>query len=130
MVCYTSLISGYCGNGLVDEARKLFEGMPERNDVSYSAMISGFVQNKCFNEAIELFQRLGKCDIVKPNRSVLASVLNECGEVGAKEGAGVRCYLVENSLEDDVLIGTALIDFFAKCGNAEKAEEIFDQMLC
>ncbi|KAL6976228.1 hypothetical protein U1Q18_025019 [Sarracenia purpurea var. burkii] len=34
VVCWTSLIRGYYGNGLSDEARQVFDSMPERNDDS------------------------------------------------------------------------------------------------
>ncbi|XP_028789380.1 pentatricopeptide repeat-containing protein At1g08070, chloroplastic-like [Neltuma alba] len=53
-----SLISGYCDNGLVNEARNLFDAIPQRNDVSYSAMVSGYVKNAFFNEGIELFREI------------------------------------------------------------------------
>lgn len=37
---YTSLLSVYCSNGYIDEAFKVFDSMPKRND---SAMISGYI---------------------------------------------------------------------------------------
>lgn len=129
VVCCTSLITGCFGNGLVDDARKVFDEMPERNDVSYSAMISGFVMNELFNEAIELFLRMKECG-VKANRSVLLSVANACGAVGAFDvGRSVHCQLVD-SFGIDLVIGTALIDFYSKCGDIEKAEDIFSRMHC
>ncbi|KAL3745985.1 hypothetical protein ACJRO7_014999 [Eucalyptus globulus] len=55
LVCWTSLITGYCSSSLMQEARGLFDSVPGKNDVSYSAMISGSVRNERFDEAIELF---------------------------------------------------------------------------
>ncbi|XP_059637417.1 pentatricopeptide repeat-containing protein At5g66520-like [Cornus florida] len=131
VVCWTTLISGYCANGLVDEARELFDAMPERNDVSYSAMVSGYVRNEYYNEAIELYHKLKSCAFVKPNQSLLVSVLNACAEVGAfEEGKGVHSFIDENCLEYKLEIGTALIDFYAKCGNIEIGQQIFCKMPC
>lgn len=129
IVCWTSVITGYCRNGLVDEARSVFDAMPERNDVSYSAMTSGYVRNDCFNEAIELFRELKSCAAVKPNISLLVSVLDACAAVGAfEEGKWIHGYIEENGLDYDLKISTALIVFYAKCGCIRTAEEIFNKM--
>ncbi|KAF8400297.1 hypothetical protein HHK36_013594 [Tetracentron sinense] len=129
IVCWTSLITGYCSHGLVDEARELFDLMPDRNDVSWSAMISGYVQNHFFNEAIELFRKLKNCSTVKPNQSLLVSILNSCAAVGAfEEGKWVHSYIDNNGFEYGLNLGTALIDFYAKSGCIEAAQKIFSRM--
>ncbi|XP_062078680.1 pentatricopeptide repeat-containing protein At2g42920, chloroplastic-like [Humulus lupulus] len=129
VVCRTSLLSGYCGNGLVDEARQVFDEMPMRNDVSYSAMVSGFVRNGCFYEAIELFRELKTHSNVNLKGSLLVSVLNACASVGAfQEGKWVHLFLDQNGIEYELQLGTALIDFYAKCGCIRDAQAIFDKM--
>ncbi|KAK7274429.1 hypothetical protein RIF29_15516 [Crotalaria pallida] len=129
VVCWTSLITGYCSNGLVNEARELFDVIPERNDVSYSAMVSGYVRNGFYNEGIEIFRELKNCESVKPNGSLLASVLNACAAVGAfVEGKWIHSYIDDHCFEYELELGTALIDFYAKCGWMEPAEKIFDSM--
>ncbi|XP_043720769.1 pentatricopeptide repeat-containing protein At5g66520-like [Telopea speciosissima] len=131
VVCWTSLISGHCGDGRMGEARELFDRMPERNDVAWSAMISGYVQNDFFNEAIELFHELKVCSNVKPNRSLLVSILNACAGVGAfTEGKWVHSYIDRNGFEYGLELGTALIDFYAKCGCIESSIEVLHKMPC
>ncbi|KAI4335410.1 hypothetical protein L6164_014055 [Bauhinia variegata] len=129
VVSWTSLISGYCSNGLVNEARALFDAIPVRNDVSYSAMVSGYVRNGCFNKGIDLFRELKSCMHVKPNRSLLVSVLNACAAVGAfGEGKWIHSFINENGFGYELEISTALVDFYTKCGNVNAAEEIFSRM--
>ncbi|XP_061993754.1 pentatricopeptide repeat-containing protein At1g08070, chloroplastic-like [Rosa rugosa] len=130
VVCWTSLVSGYCGNGLVDDARDLFDKMPERNDVSYSAMVSGYVQNACFNRAIDLFRDFKRRRAnVRLKESLLVSVLNACASVGAfEEGKWIQMYLDDHGFEYGLELGTAGIDFYAKCGFIKDAKEIFDKM--
>ncbi|KAJ4950446.1 hypothetical protein NE237_027278 [Protea cynaroides] len=131
VVCWTSIISGYCSGGQMDEARQLFDRMPERNDVAWSAMISGYVQNDYYNEAIYLFRELKVCSNVKPNRSLLVSVLNACVGVGAfNEGKWVHSYMDRNGFEYGLELGTALVDFYAKCGRIESSIEVFRKMPC
>ncbi|CAI8599909.1 unnamed protein product [Vicia faba] len=132
VVCWTSLVSGYCSCGLVNEARELFDEMPQRNDASYSAMVSGYVKNGFFSEGIELFRELKKnkgCAGVKPNGTLLVSVLKACTMVGAfEEGKWIHSYVEENGLEYELELGTALIDFYTKCGCLKSAEEVFEKM--
>jgi len=49
------MITGYGEKGLVDDARKLFDSMPERNVVSWNAMIDGYGKHGFCEEALELF---------------------------------------------------------------------------
>ncbi|KAB2600150.1 pentatricopeptide repeat-containing protein [Pyrus ussuriensis x Pyrus communis] len=129
VVCWTSLISGYCSNGLVHEARDLFEAMPDINDVSYSAMVSGYVGNACFNEAIDLFRQLKSHTQVRLNESLLVSTLNACASVGAfEEGKWIHSFLEENGFEYGLELGTALVDFYAKCGFIKDAQDVFSRM--
>ncbi|KAI9085183.1 hypothetical protein K1719_032894 [Acacia pycnantha] len=129
VVCWTSLISGYCDNGLVNEARNLFDAIPQRNDVSYSAMISGYVKNGFFNEGIELFHEMKSSGNLKPNKSLLVSVLTACATLGAfEDGKWVHSYIVENGFTYELEIGTALIDFYAKCGFVQEADHIFTNL--
>ncbi|XP_050906350.1 pentatricopeptide repeat-containing protein At5g06540 [Lathyrus oleraceus] len=133
VVCWTSLVSGYCSCGLVNDARELFDEMPQRNDASYSAMVSGYVKNGFFSEGIELFRELKKNQgyaRVRPNGSLFVSVLNACTMVVGtfEEGKWIHSYVEENGLEYDLELGTALIDFYTKCGWVKSAEQVFDKM--
>ncbi|KAK7327717.1 hypothetical protein VNO77_21805 [Canavalia gladiata] len=129
VACWTSLVTGYCNCGLISEARSLFDAIPQRNDVSYSAMVSGYVRNGYFREGLDLFRELKSCASVRPNNSLLVSVLNACATVGAfEEGRWIHSYVDENVLEYELELGTALIDFYAKCGCVEAAEQVFDSM--
>lgn len=129
VVCWTSLISGYSGCGLVDKAREIFDRAPERNDVSWSAMISGYVQNERHLEAIELFRELRDRVCVKLNRALLVSVLTASGALGASdEGKWIHAYIDEKGFEYGLELGTALVDFYVKCGLIECSREVFDKM--
>ncbi|KAJ0965645.1 hypothetical protein J5N97_026783 [Dioscorea zingiberensis] len=132
VVCWTSLITGFCGHGLVDRGREVFDGMPERNEVAWSAMIAGYVHNERHEEAIELFCELRDSDCAKLSDSLLVSVLTACANSGAlEEGTWIHSYLDSKSkgLEEYGLeVGTALIDFYAKCGLIELARGVFSKM--
>ncbi|XP_020599301.1 pentatricopeptide repeat-containing protein At5g66520-like [Phalaenopsis equestris] len=129
VVCWTSLISGYCSHDLLDRARQLFDEMPEKSDASWSAMVSGYVQNKRYEEAMELFLEMKGSVSANLNISLLVSALNACSAVGVfDEGRWIHSYIDFKGLEYGLELGTALLDFYAKCGFIEKAREVFDKM--
>ncbi|XP_008803598.1 pentatricopeptide repeat-containing protein At5g66520-like [Phoenix dactylifera] len=131
LVCWTSLISAHCARGLVDRAREIFERMSERNEVSWSAIITGYVQNDRPEEAIELFRELKRHGSVKLNDSLLVSVLNACAGLGAvEEGRWIHDYIDRRGTHYGVELGTALLDFYSKCGFIESAREVFCKMAC
>lgn len=43
---WNALISGLIKNGMIDQARELFNEMSERDVFSWSSMISGYAQNE------------------------------------------------------------------------------------
>ncbi|XP_019416010.1 PREDICTED: pentatricopeptide repeat-containing protein At2g29760, chloroplastic-like [Lupinus angustifolius] len=124
----TSLLDMYgkCSN--VDKARVVFDQLERRDVVAWSAMISGYSQaNRC-SEALDLFHEMQKAN-VEPNEVTMVSVLYSCGVLGAMEtGKWVHFYVRRKKLKLTVTLGTALIDFYAKCGSVESAIEVFEKM--
>ncbi|XVE70388.1 hypothetical protein DITRI_Ditri10aG0068600 [Diplodiscus trichospermus] len=123
--CWTTMVSGYINCGQLDEARHFFERSPVRDVVLWTAMINGYVQYNRFREAVELFQEM-QIQKVKPDKFVVVSLLTGCAQLGALEqGKWIHGYLNENRIVVDTVVGTALIEMYAKCGCIEKALEIF-----
>lgn len=126
----TSLIDMYGKCGQVDTARRLFDQIDRRDVVAWSAMISGYSQvNRC-REALDLFKEMQEAN-VEPNEVTMVSVLYSCAVLGAFEtGKWVHFYIEKNKMKLTVILGTALIDFYAKCGSIEGSIEVFDKMPC
>ncbi|XAR50243.1 hypothetical protein NMG60_11004513 [Bertholletia excelsa] len=124
----TSLVDMYSKCGHVDSARQLFDAMPRRDVVAWSAMISGYSQaNRC-REALELFHKMQKTN-AEPNEVTMVSVLSSCSVLGALEtGKWVHSYIKKNRMKLTVNLGTALLDFYAKCGSVDSAVEVFRKM--
>ncbi|GMY39392.1 pentatricopeptide repeat-containing protein At2g33680 [Fagus crenata] len=71
----SSLLNMYCKVGLVLEARKVFDIMPERNSVSWSTMISGYAMQRMAVDALEIFE-LMRYEEEDENEFALTSVLS------------------------------------------------------
>ncbi|KAK9096065.1 hypothetical protein Sjap_021562 [Stephania japonica] len=59
----------------------------------------------------------------------LVNVLPACASVGAwKGGKEVHGYALRSGLVEDVYVGNAVVDMYAKCGMMEEAKKVFDRM--
>ncbi|KAL4201876.1 hypothetical protein AMTRI_Chr02g260970 [Amborella trichopoda] len=128
LVSWNSMINGYAKCGDLEEARRLFDLMGEKNLITWSAMISGYVQMGQFKEGLDVFYGSQACG-VKPHESILVSVLAACAHVGGMEqGKWVHAYVKANGMHMSVIMGTALMDMYAKCGCLNLALDVFHSM--
>ncbi|XP_072953606.1 pentatricopeptide repeat-containing protein At5g48910 [Typha angustifolia] len=120
------LIDAYFRLGMVERARQLFDGMPHKSVISWNGMISKYAQIGCFKEAVEVFRTM-QLEGVKPNYVSLVSVLPAISRLGALElGKWVHLYINKNGILVDDVLGSALVDMYSKCGNIDKAVQVFE----
>ncbi|KAJ6300339.1 hypothetical protein OIU76_021191 [Salix suchowensis] len=128
VVSWTSMVAGYNKSGDVTSARKLFDKMPEKNLVTWSVMISGYAKNNFFEKALELYFLL-QSKGVQANETVMVSVIASCAHLGALElGERAHDYILRNKMTVNLILGTALVDMYARCGSIDKAIWVFDQL--
>ncbi|KAK1281714.1 Pentatricopeptide repeat-containing protein [Acorus calamus] len=114
IVLKTALINLYCKCDRVALAREIFEHSPDRNLVCWNAMINGHVEDSDYKEALALFQEM-QARGVKPDNVTLSSLLTSCSHLGALElGRWFHRYIELESVHVDVVLGTALVDMYAK----------------
>ncbi|KAM5557183.1 pentatricopeptide repeat-containing protein [Rosa sericea] len=129
VVSWNSMIKGCLRSGELDEAMDVFGKMKRRSIFSWNSIITGCVQGGRPKEALELFHEMQVRGGVRPDKITIASVLAACAHLGAVDhGTWVHGYLRRSGLESDVVIGTALVDMYGKCGCVEKAYEVFKEM--
>ncbi|XP_057414815.1 pentatricopeptide repeat-containing protein At5g48910 [Lotus japonicus] len=122
------MVDGYVRVGNLKAARELFHRMQQRSVVSWNVMISGYAQNGFFMEAIEMFHKM-QMGHLSPNRVTLVSVLPAISRLGALElGKWVHLYAEKNKIRIDDVLGSALVDMYAKCGSIKKAIQVFEKL--
>lgn len=127
VVAFNSMIMGFAKCGEIDEARKLFDEMFTRTSVTWNSMISGYVRNGKLMEALELFHKMQLEERVEPSEFTMVSLLNACAHLGAlQHGKWVHDYIKRNDFELNVIVLTAIIDMYCKCGSVENAIQVFD----
>ncbi|KAF5736814.1 pentatricopeptide repeat-containing protein [Tripterygium wilfordii] len=123
-----ALIAGFIRNGMIDDAREMFNEMPERDVFAWSSMIAGYAQSEQPNLALELFHEMVASG-VQPNEITMVSVFSAISSLGTlKEGRWAHEYVHNNSIPLTDNLSAAIIDMYAKCGSINTAVEFFYQI--
>ncbi|KAL7155574.1 hypothetical protein ABFS83_03G084200 [Erythranthe nasuta] len=127
----TALVSMYGKQDHIHSARKIFDEITVKKDIIlWNCLIDGYAKTGLLEEAMELLASM-KHHSMKPNSSTLAGLLSACSATGALSiGQYVHDYINEHRLPLDVVLGTALVDMYAKNGFLDKAIEVFNAMKC
>ncbi|CAM8941885.1 unnamed protein product [Rhodiola kirilowii] len=120
------LLNMYVKFSLLDDARKLFDKMPDRNVVSWTTMIAGFANAGMSDDALE-FLVLMLRDGVKPNMFTFSSVLRACESLRTLRQ--LHCGMIKPGLESDVFVRSALINSYSKWGELRNALGVFNEMV-
>ncbi|XP_010527947.1 PREDICTED: pentatricopeptide repeat-containing protein At2g03380, mitochondrial isoform X2 [Tarenaya hassleriana] len=107
-----------------------FEMETDKDVVAWNSIISGFSQNGSAQEALLLFHCM-LSESVAPDAVTVVSILSACASLGALSvGSSLHAYSVKSGFlsPSNVYVGTALLDFYAKCGDVEYARTVFDAM--
>lgn len=125
----SSLADMYGKCGLLDDARRVFDEIPERNVVAWNALMVGYVQNGMNEEAIRLLSDMMK-EGIEPTRVTVSTCLSASANMGGiEEGKQSHAIAIVNGLELDNILGTSILNFYCKVGSIECAEMVFDRMI-
>eukprot|EP01018_Ginkgo_biloba_P008781 Gb_27830 [translate_table: standard] len=124
----TKLVTMYARCGSIEDARLVFDEMPERNLFSWTAMIGGYVKHGHFDKALALYYQMKHVGS-KPDTFIFTSILKACANLtDFRQGREIHSDIVRIGYESDVFVGNALVDMYAKCGKIENARQVFDKM--
>ncbi|XP_057416247.1 putative pentatricopeptide repeat-containing protein At5g40405 [Lotus japonicus] len=125
LVCQTAMLHACAKCGDIDSARKMFDEMPQRDHIVWNAMIAGYAHWGRSRDALNLFH-LMQMEGVKLNEVSMVLILSACSHMGAlDQGRWAHAYVERYKFRMTVTLGTAIIDMYAKCGNIDKAMDVF-----
>lgn len=124
-VC-TALVDMYAKCGDLVEAQKVFHGMLHRDVVAWNAMIAGFSLHGLYDDIVNLLLQMQDAGI-SPNSSTIVAVLPTVAQANAlSQGKAIHGYSLRRKFCNDVVLGTGLLDMYAKCQCISYARRIFD----
>ncbi|CAN6447404.1 unnamed protein product [Victoria cruziana] len=109
----------------LDAAYQVFHEILEKNWVSWSAMIAGYAQNDQPWHGLELFIEMQRAG-VGVSQSTYASIFRCCACVRALQlGYAAHGHALKADFLSDVIVGTAIVDMYAKCDRLDYARQVF-----
>eukprot|EP00250_Pteridium_aquilinum_P018577 c24123_g9_i1 orf=95-1942(+) len=117
---------GSCGS--LQEATEAFSNIPKLNTHSWNIYVNACVKCGRPQEAMDAFaQMLVKG--FKLTASTFACALDACSCLTSLDvGRMVYAAVVEYECEGDLIVGTAIIKMYGKCGVLHDAQSVFDAM--
>ncbi|CAN0896877.1 Pentatricopeptide repeat-containing protein At1g03540 [Linum grandiflorum] len=124
VVVQSSLVDMYGKCNPLEDSQRVFDRMSTKNSVSWSALLGGYCQNGDLKSVIRIFREMGQDDMYS-----FGTVLRACaGLTAIKQGKEVHCQYVRRGSWRDIIVESALVDLYAKCGCVDFAYRVFKQM--
>ncbi|KAJ7530982.1 hypothetical protein O6H91_14G027300 [Diphasiastrum complanatum] len=121
----SAIVDMYAKCGSLDEALKMFRKLSKRDVVAWTALISGYAEHGEGQKAFLFFEKM-KQEGLKPTKVTYLSILKACASISnLNQGKIIHAELLEKGLQNDMFIGSALIDMYVKCGSLEEAHKVF-----
>ncbi|KAI5683347.1 hypothetical protein M9H77_04575 [Catharanthus roseus] len=114
--------------GMMLDAQRLFEEMPERNMVSWNTLIGGLVDTGNFFEAFRLFFMMQEELSDAGSRTFATMIRASAGLELISPGRQLHSLALKFDVADDLYVSCALIDMYSKCGSIVDARFVFDEM--
>ncbi|XP_068648793.1 pentatricopeptide repeat-containing protein At3g14330 isoform X2 [Aristolochia californica] len=128
-VVNNALLRLYAEYGSMDCARRLFEGMLEKNIVSWNTLLDAFARWNHLVECLQLFRKM-QVDNIGFSWVTLTTVLSVCVKVSAlQSGKEIHAQIVKSRKKPDTALQNSLMDLYAKCGALELSQQVFTQMV-
>eukprot|EP01018_Ginkgo_biloba_P039899 Gb_02544 [translate_table: standard] len=121
----SALISMYAKCGCIDNARKMFDKISERDVVSWNAMIAGYAQHGYGNQAIQIFKEMQQ-EGMEPNIVTFIGVLSACSHAGLVD-EGLRYFhsmVQDHSITPRADHYSCMIDLLGRAGRLEEAKKL------
>ncbi|KAF5201537.1 Pentatricopeptide repeat-containing protein [Thalictrum thalictroides] len=124
-----ALLNMYAKFGSLELARKVFDQMLVRDLVSWNSLIAAYEQNHdpitALGYFIEMKQKGFQPDVL--TLVSLASIVSQSGNV--RNSRSVHCFIMKRGfIAEDIFVGNAVVDMYAKLGNIDYARKVFEAM--
>ncbi|KAL7148657.1 hypothetical protein ABFS83_06G193700 [Erythranthe nasuta] len=125
-----TVVNMYAKCGDMELARKAFDEMPERDMVSYTMLITGYSQSNGFKEALDLYVEMLKMGL-QPNEFTFGSALKCAGGMQSDAmGRVIHGTCLKCGYDNNVYVGSALVDMYTRCKRIDDAKTIFNGLEC
>jgi pentatricopeptide repeat protein len=131
LLLWNSLVEMYSRSYKILEARKVFDSLSRRDEVTYTSMIRGYGMWGDGKKALKLFEEMQRFNI-KPDHVTMVAVLIACSHSGLVAQGQllfrkmIEVYRINPTIEHYC----CMVDLFGRAGFLDKAKEIITGMSC
>lgn len=123
-----ALMTMYSKCGCLKQSLSIFRRMSERDVVSWNSIVAGHAQNGYLSKALFYFSEMRKT-LRKPDSITFITLLQSCASTGALHpGKWVHNFVTKSSMSPSIVVDTALVDMYSKCGELDTAKKCFQRM--
>ncbi|KAI5061639.1 hypothetical protein GOP47_0024144 [Adiantum capillus-veneris] len=124
----TSLIKMYGELALLEEAQHVFDSLRDRTIVSWNVLIDAYAQNEEGERALQLFWHMQGGGL-QPDAATYVGALNACLSLESlTDGRAVHACVKGTEFEGHVVVATALVTMYSRCGDLHEAYTVFEGM--
>ncbi|KAK9176965.1 hypothetical protein WN944_028984 [Citrus x changshan-huyou] len=126
----SSMIVGYSLQGNMEEARRHFDSLTEKNVVVWTALFSGYVKAQNCEALFDLLSEFVTKEGVVTDALILVILLGACAlQAALHPGKEIHAYILRMGVQMDKKLISTLVDMYSKCGNMTYAEIIFQNFI-
>ncbi|KAG0483108.1 hypothetical protein HPP92_011192 [Vanilla planifolia] len=123
-----AFLSLYAKSNDMISCERFFSEMSLKDEVSWNSMVAGYVHNGLLSKAMD-FVWLMMHNGQNMDCFTFTTVLSACSSVAALErGMEIHAFGIRSHLESDVVVDSALVDMYSKCGRIDYAWQVFSLM--
>lgn len=123
-----ALVSMYGKCGRLEDAQRMFEKFSDKKVVLWNAFISAHAQHGRSAKTLQFFNKMWQEGVI-PNKATFVCSLSACASEGAfTEGRHMHIDIIQCGFESDVVVSTAVINMYGKCGILDDAQKLFYKM--
>ncbi|KAA8525283.1 hypothetical protein F0562_007138 [Nyssa sinensis] len=122
------LVSMYSRCKCLNSAQRVFDSLLQPDLVTWSALITGFSQSGDSEKALIFFKKMNM-EGKKADTILIASLLAATAQlVIVGPGSEMHGYVLRHGYESEVMVSSALIDMYSKCGFLRLGMRVFENV--
>ncbi|RDY01113.1 Pentatricopeptide repeat-containing protein, mitochondrial, partial [Mucuna pruriens] len=126
----TSLLTVYSKAGDFTSSKGLFDEIHNRDVIAWNAIVAASLENNCYRTAWDFFEKMIKAQTGFDSITLLLMVSASLHMKNFYQGRAIHCVSVKSGMLEDISLGNALIDMYAKCGDLSSSECLYEEMEC
>ncbi|XP_022973516.1 pentatricopeptide repeat-containing protein At1g71490 isoform X1 [Cucurbita maxima] len=129
LLLWNALVDMYARSGKVIEAKRVFDSLSKKDEVTYTSLIAGYGMQGEGRKALRLFEEMKSVDI-KPDHITMVAVLSACSHSGlVKQGEVLFAEMQSvHGLSPHLEHYACMADLFGRVGLLDRAKEIITRM--